>query len=196
MKIRKISFTGSTRTGQLIMKMAAESNLKKVALELGGKSPNIIFDDAELAQAVKWSFMGLFYNHGQCCCAGSRIYVQEGIYDAFVKQYAAMAQEYRVGDPFETSSQHGPLTSQVHMERVLGYIDLGKKEGARCVAGGARVEGKSGYYVQPTVFADCKDEMTVVREEIFGPVAVILKFKTMEEVRCLKLCFVEERIES
>ncbi|KAF8057016.1 aldehyde dehydrogenase [Lyophyllum atratum] len=182
-QIAKVAFTGSTLVGRTILRAAAESNLKSVTLELGGKSPTIVFDDADLEQAVKWAAMGVFYNAGQACIAGSRIFVHEGIYDKFLEQITEIAQnlDRATGDPFELTTQHGPLVSEVQFNRVMGYIKSGKASGAKLHIGGAR-HGTEGYFVQPTIFTDVKPEMQIVREEIFGPVAAIIKFTTEEEV--------------
>ncbi|KAF5365416.1 hypothetical protein D9758_010819 [Tetrapyrgos nigripes] len=181
--IRKISFTGSTLVGRRIQEASAKSNLKVVSLELGGKSPNIIFDDANIEQAVKWASMGVFLNKGEACIAGSRIFVQEGIYDAFVKALGNVGRSFdaATGDPFSPGTVHGPQASKVHFERIMGYIEAGKSGGATLICGGER-RGNDGYFVKPTVFADCTPDMKIVREEIFGPVASVIKFKTEEEV--------------
>lgn len=179
--IGKVSFTGSTIVGRKIMETAAKTNLKRVTLELGGKSPTIIFDDADLEQAIKWAAGGIFMHSGQVCAAGSRIFVQEGIYDKFVEIFKGAAQSFKRGDGFDPSVNQGPLVSQTQLERVLGYIEAGKQEGAKLQVGGAKA-GAEGYFVEPTIFTDVKADMKIVREEIFGPVAVIVKFKTEEEV--------------
>ncbi|MCE9562453.1 MAG: aldehyde dehydrogenase family protein [Planctomycetes bacterium] len=181
MDVDKIAFTGETGTGKIVMTAAAQSNLKRVSLELGGKSPNIVFADADLDAAVEGAYFGLFFNQGQCCCAGSRLFVQESVYDEFVAKIAAKAKGRKVGDPFDMSNEQGPQVSQEQMDRVLGYIAAGQKDGAKMLAGGGRV-GDKGYYVQPTVFCDVKDEMKIAQEEIFGPVMSILKFKDADEV--------------
>ncbi|ORZ15064.1 aldehyde dehydrogenase domain-containing protein [Absidia repens] len=180
-KVGKVAFTGSTLTGRTVMKAAAESNLKKVTLELGGKSPNIIFDDADLDKAVKWAHFGIFFNHGQCCCAGSRVYVQEGIYDRFLEKFKKATEETRVGDPTDESTFQGPQISQLQYDRIMGYIESGKDEGAKVYLGGAR-HGDKGYFIQPTVFTDVTPKMKIVQEEIFGPVVVVSKFKDADEV--------------
>jgi len=181
--ITKVAFTGSTIVGRKVLKASAESNLKDVTLELGGKSPTIIFDDADLEQAVKWASHGIFFNMGQACTAGSRIFVQEGLYDKFLASFTQVAKflETATGDPFTKGTEHGPQVSQTQFDRVMGYIDSGKKEGAKIHIGGAR-HGEEGYFIQPTIFTDCKPEMKIIQEEIFGPVAAVMKFKTEEEV--------------
>lgn len=181
--VDKIAFTGSTEVGKIIARQAADT-LKRVTLELGGKSPNVVMGDlkgADLDYAVEQSSFGLFFNHGQCCCAGSRIFVQENIYDEFVAKSVEAAKQIKVGDPFHPDTNQGPQVDEAQMKTILGYIDSGKKEGASLLTGGAR-HGSEGYFVEPTVFGDVKDEMKICREEIFGPVMQILKFKTVEEV--------------
>jgi len=173
--------TGETNTGKIVMTAAAQSNLKRVSLELGGKSPNVVFADADLDAAIEGAYFGLFFNQGQCCCAGSRLYVQESAYDEFVHKITAKAKSRKVGDPFQQDTDQGPQVSQEQFDRVMGYIDAGKKDGAKMVAGGSRV-GDKGYFIQPTVFCDVKDEMKIAKEEIFGPVMSILKFKDVDEV--------------
>jgi len=182
MDIDKIAFTGSTATGRRIMQAAATSNLKRVSLELGGKSPNIVFSDVDIDAAVEGAHSAVFFNAGQVCCAGTRTFVHEKIYDEFVKKCVERAQRVKLtkddhGDPFA----QGPQVDDIQFKRVLGYIDKGKKEGAKLVCGGAKVDG-AGYYVQPTVFSEVKDEMTIATEEIFGPVMTIIKFKDAKEV--------------
>lgn len=181
MDVDKIAFTGSTPVGRTIMKAAAASNLKKVTLELGGKSPNIVFNDADIEEAISWVNFGIYYNHGQCCCAGSRIYVQEGIYDKFVAAFKKRAEENKVGDPFHPETFQGPQVSQQQFERIMSYIHSGKQDGATIITGGER-HGDRGYFIQPTIFADVRQDMKIMQEEIFGPVCAIAKFKTEEEV--------------
>lgn len=149
MKIEKVAFTGSTLVGRAIMKAAAESNLKKVTLELGGKSPNIICDDANLDDAVSWAAFGLFFNHGQCCCAGSRVYVQESIYDKFMEKFTEKVKSLKVGDPFKPDTFQGPQVSQLQFDRIMAYIDDGKKSGAKTLLGGNRL-GDKGYFSEYT----------------------------------------------
>ncbi|KAJ8580022.1 putative 1-pyrroline-5-carboxylate dehydrogenase [Rhizopogon salebrosus TDB-379] len=181
MIIEKVAFTGSTLVGRKIMEAAAKSNLKKVTLELGGKSPSIIFDDVDLEQTVKWVAHGIFMNHGQACTAGSRIFIQAGIYDAFLKKFTDHTLSLKVGDPFAKDTYQGPQVSQTQFERIMGYIKSGKEDGATIHVGGER-HGENGYFVQPTIFTECKPTMKIVREEIFGPVAAVIKFTTEEEV--------------
>ncbi|GAB1313559.1 aldehyde dehydrogenase (NAD(P)(+)) ald5 [Madurella fahalii] len=181
MDIDKVAFTGSTLVGRTIMKAAAESNLKKVTLELGGKSPNIVFNDADIDEAISWVNFGIYYNHGQCCCAGSRIYVQDGIYDKFVEAFKKRAEDNKVGDPFHPETFQGPQVSQLQYDRIMGYIKLGIEEGATVQTGGGR-HGDKGYFIQPTIFTDVRQDMKIMQEEIFGPVCAIAKFHSEEEV--------------
>lgn len=181
MDIDKISFTGSTEVGRLIMKASGDSNLKKVTLELGGKSPNVVFADADLDYAVEMSHFALFFNMGQCCTAGSRCYVQEEIYDKFVEKAVARAKAKVVGDPFDPKVEQGPQIDDEQFKKILSLIESGKQQGAKVHCGGDKMEGK-GFFVQPTVFSDVTDEMRIAKEEIFGPVQQIIKFKTIDEV--------------
>ncbi|KAK9457225.1 aldehyde dehydrogenase domain-containing protein [Dipodascopsis uninucleata] len=181
MKIHKVAFTGSTPVGRQIMKMAAESNLKKVTLELGGKSPNIVFNDADIDKVVEWVNFGIFYNGGQCCCAGSRIYVQEGIYDQVVEAFRKRAAANKVGNPFDEETFQGAQVSKVQFDRIMSYVDIGKKEGATVEVGGIR-HGDEGYFIKPTIFSNVTEDMRIMQEEIFGPVCAIAKFKDIEEV--------------
>ncbi|KAI0086321.1 aldehyde dehydrogenase [Irpex rosettiformis] len=178
--IRKLSFTGSTPTGRRVLETSAKTNLKRVTLELGGKTATVVFDDADLEQAVKWSALGIFFHSGQMCTAGSRIFVHSKIYDEFVKGLTAAAQAAKGGNGFDPSCTSGPVVSEAQFERVLGYINAGKAAGATVVTGGERI-GDKGYYIQPTIFANANPDSKIVREEIFGPVAVIAKFETDEE---------------
>ncbi|MCJ1248942.1 aldehyde dehydrogenase (NAD(P)(+)) ald5 [Trapelia coarctata] len=180
MDIDKVAFTGSTVVGRQIMKAAAGSNLKKVTLELGGKSPNIIFNDADIDNAISWVNFGIFYNHGQCCCAGSRIYVQEGIYDKFIQRFKERAANNVVGDPFGADTFQGPQVSKVQFDRIMDYIEHGKQAGAKVEIGGQR-KGDKGYFIEPTIFSNVSEDMKIMQEEIFGPVCSIAKFKTEED---------------
>lgn len=181
MKIKKVAFTGSTATGRHIMKSAAMSNLKKVTLELGGKSPHIIFEDADLDTAVDAVQFGIFFNSGEVCCAGSRIYVHESVYDKVIELFKKKIANTQPGDPFKADSYYGPQVSKVQLDRILSYIDHGVKDGAKLLSGGKRMDRK-GYFVEPTIFSDVREDMRIVREEIFGPVVTITKFKTVEDV--------------
>ena len=182
--VAKVAFTGSTKVGHLIQQYSAESNLKKVSLELGGKSPLIICDDADLEQAAMAAHIGLFLNHGQCCCAGSRLYVQEGIYEKFVEKVTNLAKSVKVGAGSAKETDQGPQVDKIQFDKILGYIEAGKKEGATVKLGGNR-HGDKGFFVQPTIFTDVTDDMKIAREEIFGPVMSILKFKTVDEGKLL-----------
>src|SRR5262249_58530569 len=147
----------------------------------GGKRPNMVLADAELDGAVEGSYFGLFFNQGQCCCAGSRLFVEEKVHDQLVEKLLKKAKSQRVGDPFDSATTQGPQVSQEQYDRVMGFIDAGKKEGAKMLCGGKRV-GDKGYFIEPTIFTDVKDDMKIAKEEIFGPVMNILKFKDMAEV--------------
>lgn len=178
-----VSFTGSTGVGRLIMQ-AATGNMKKVSLELGGKSPNIIFADADLETAVDYALFGIFMGSGQVCSSGSRILVQEGIYDKFVEKYVEKAKGIRVGHGNDERSQMGAIVSEKHFESILNYIEIGKEEGANLALGGNRVvrDGlEKGFFIEPTVFTHVTSDMRIVREEIFGPVVAIQKFTDEEE---------------
>ncbi|KAG0597465.1 hypothetical protein M758_UG341200 [Ceratodon purpureus] len=181
MDVDKVAFTGSTEVGREIMVGAARSNLKPVILELGGKSPFIIFEDADMDAAVEQSHQAIFYNQGQMCVAGSRTFVHENVYDDYLERAKTRAENRVVGDPFKSGVEHGPQADKVQYNKVMSYIQAGKDEGARLVTGGDRV-GHKGYYIQPTIFADVEDDMRICREEIFGPVMSVIKFKTVEEV--------------
>lgn len=182
--VDKIAFTGSTEVGQKIMRAAA-GTLKKLSMELGGKSPDIVFADADLDAAVPGAAMAVFSNTGQICSAGTRLYVQRPIYEEFVQRVAAHARALRVGDPLDPQTQLGPVVSAEQLDRVTGYLALGAEQGARAVTGGQRMTQGSlaqGFFVEPTVFADVKDDMRIAREEIFGPVISALPFDTQDEV--------------
>jgi aldehyde dehydrogenase (NAD+) len=188
--VDKVAFTGEYTTGQIIMEAAAKSNLKRVSLELGGKSPNVVFADADLEAAVEGAYFGLFFNQGQCCCAGSRLFVEEKVHDQLVERLVKKAKTQKVGDPFDPETTQGPQVSQDQFDRVMGFIDSGRKEGARLLTGGQRI-GDRGYFIEPTVFDGVKDEMKIAREEIFGPVMNVLTFKSADEVirRGNQTCF-------
>ncbi|MBJ6759220.1 aldehyde dehydrogenase family protein [Myxococcaceae bacterium JPH2] len=178
--VDKISFTGSARTARRLMQASAGSNLKKLTLELGGKSPQVIFPDADFDRAVEACFWGIFGNKGETCNAGSRVLVHEHAYDAFVARLAERAKSLRVGDPLDPSTEMGAQVSQRQLETILGYIDAGVKQGARVLAGGARdLDGEKsrGFFVKPTIFGDVKPEMRIAQEEIFGPVLSCLRFR-------------------
>ena len=179
--IDKVAITGSTQTGKQIIKDGADT-LKHITVELGGKSPNIIFADADLDKAVHTAVMAIFWNKGEVCVAGSRILVEQKIYDAFVEKFVAATEKIKVGDPFDAASQMGPMSSEEALDKSLAYIEIGKKEGATIATGGnaMKVSGR-GYYVQPTVFINATNDMRISREEIFGPVVPIIPFKDFDE---------------
>jgi aldehyde dehydrogenase (NAD+) len=181
MDVDKVAFTGSTEVGHEILKAAAESNLKRVTLELGGKSPNIVFADTDLEPAVEGAFFGLFFNQGQCCCAGSRVFVEEKVHDQFVEKLLKRAKERKLGDPFDAETTQGPQVDRDQFDKILSYIEKGKEAGAKCLTGGKRW-GKKGFYIEPTIFAEVTDDMPIATDEIFGPVLGILPFKKIDEV--------------
>ncbi|AJP38342.1 AHL_G0015350.mRNA.1.CDS.1 [Saccharomyces cerevisiae] len=178
--VKKIAFTGSTATGRHIMKVAADT-VKKVTLELGGKSPNIVFADADLDKAVQNIAFGIFYNSGEVCCAGSRIYIQDTVYEEVLQKLKEYTESLKVGDPFNEEVFQGAQTSHKQLHKILKYVDVAKSEGARLVTGGVR-HGSKGYFVKPTVFADVKEDMRIVKEEVFGPIVTVSKFSTVDEV--------------
>ncbi|KAG5336686.1 AL1A1 dehydrogenase, partial [Acromyrmex charruanus] len=180
-EIHKIAFTGSSEVGHSIMVAAGKSNLKRVSLELGGKSPLVIFDDVDVKEAAEIAHNAIFTNHGQNCCAGSRTFVHSKIYDEFVKHAKQLALDIKVGDPFDPKINQGPQIDQEMFDKVMGLINSGKQQGAVVEAGGNR-QGETGYFVQPTVFSKVTDDMRIAKEEIFGPVQAILKFETINEV--------------
>jgi aldehyde dehydrogenase (NAD+) len=177
--IDKIAFTGSPSVGKIIMQTAGKY-IVRVGLELGGKSPNVVFADSDLEAAIKAASSGVFYNAGQVCSAGTRIVVEESIYDEFVAGLKARAKSLRMGDPLDPNTTLGPIISQQQLERVAEYIDVGQKEGATLESGGKRPEGR-GHYLEPTIFTDVRNDMRIAQEEIFGPVASVIKFKTEDE---------------
>ena len=181
MDVDKVAFTGSTEVGHLIMQAAGRSNLKRVTLELGGKSPNIVLADADLDNAVEGSFIGLFLNQGQCCCAGSRLFVQGKVHDEFVERMLARTRKQKLGNPFDPTTTQGPQVSEEQFDKVLGYINSGRETGAKLLTGGGRW-GERGYFIEPTVFSEVKDDTKIAQEEIFGPVMSILRFDDIEEV--------------
>ncbi|XP_021726992.1 aldehyde dehydrogenase family 2 member B7, mitochondrial-like [Chenopodium quinoa] len=181
MDVDKLAFTGSTVTGKLVLEMASKSNLKPVTLELGGKSPFIVCKDADIDKAVELAHFALFFNQGQCCCAGSRTYVHESIYDEFVEKAKARAMKRVVGDPFRKDIEQGPQIDSEQFEKVMQYIRSGIESGAKLETGGEKL-GSKGYYIQPTVFSNVNEDMLIAQDEIFGPVQSILKFKDIQEV--------------
>ncbi|KAK9054515.1 hypothetical protein SSX86_025593 [Deinandra increscens subsp. villosa] len=181
MDVDKVAFTGSTDTGKIVQELAAKSNLKPVTLELGGKSPFIVCEDADVDKAVELAHFALFFNQGQCCCAGSRTFVHERVYDEFLEKAKARAQKRTVGDPFQKGIEQGPQIDSEQYEKILRYIKSGVESEATLECGGDKV-GSKGYYIQPTVFSNVKDDMLIAQEEIFGPVQTILKFNEVSDV--------------
>src|SRR6266446_4503951 len=181
--IDKIAFTGSTEVGKEIMRGAADS-LKRITLELGGKSPNIVFADSDIDNAVKGAITGIFYGKGEVCNAGSRLFLESKLKDEFTEKLVARASKMRPADPLDPKTRLGAIVSQEQMKTVLGYIEAGKKDGAKLVAGGNRVsvDGGKGFFIEPTIFGDVKNDMTIAREEIFGPVLSVLTFDDVDEV--------------
>jgi len=181
--IDKIAFTGGTSTGIYVMQEAAKT-LKKVTLELGGKSPNIVLEDADLDSAVKGAISGIFYNKGEVCAAGSRLFVQENVHDAFLEKLVQRGKKTVVGDPLDPKTRFGPLCNRDQLEKVLSYISTGKEEGAKVVLGGGRasVGSGKGYFVEPTIFDDVTNQMKIAREEIFGPVLSAIRFKDLDDL--------------
>jgi phenylacetaldehyde dehydrogenase len=177
--VNKVAFTGSTEVGKLIVKAAAR-DLKKVTLELGGKSPNIVFADTDIDAAIPGVASAIFFNHGQCCCAGSRLLVQDKIFDKVVEGVAAAARGIKLGPGLDSATQMGPLVSKTQLERVTGFLESGLQEGARAVTGG-KGRGGPGYFVEPTVFVDTRPDMKVYKEEIFGPVVLAMPFKELDD---------------
>lgn len=179
-RVDKIAFTGEHTTGKII-KAATIDTMKRISFELGGKSPNIIFEDANLDEAVDGAFGAVFLNQGQNCCAGTRAFVHEAIYDEFVQKMADKASKKVIGDPFDPATEHGPQIDQAQFDKIMHYIKLGKQQGAQCVSGGERVYDH-GFFIAPTVFSEVSDDMAISTDEIFGPVLSILKFKDIDEV--------------
>jgi phenylacetaldehyde dehydrogenase len=178
--VDKVAFTGSTEVGKLIVHAAA-GNLKKVSLELGGKSPNVIYKDADLETAIPGAASAIFFNHGQCCCAGSRLYIEKPIFDRVVEGVADHAKKINVGSGLDPATSMGPLVSEEQLSRVCGYLEAGFSEGATALSGGHR-KGDKGYFVEPTVLVNTREDMKVVREEIFGPVVAAMPFDDPEEI--------------
>jgi aldehyde dehydrogenase (NAD+) len=178
--VDKIAFTGSTETARMIMRDAAQT-LKRITFELGGKSPNIIFADADIEAAIQGAEFGLFFNQGQCCCAGSRLFVEKSIHRDFVKEVVSRTKQRKTGNPFDLSTTHGPQIDADQFNKILDYIDRGKKAGADCLVGGKR-HGDKGFFIEPTVFDNVTDDMEIATDEIFGPVLSVLPFDGIEEV--------------
>jgi aldehyde dehydrogenase (NAD+) len=178
--VDKIAFTGEHRTAQIIMRDAAET-LKRLTFELGGKSPNVVLPDADLDRAARGAYIGLFLNQGQCCCAGSRVFVHKDVHTEFVGRVQELAKNRRVGDPFALETEQGPQIDQAQFDKIMSYIAKGNQEGAECIAGGARAHDR-GYFVQPTVFDRVTDDMAIAKEEIFGPVMSVLTFDDWDDL--------------
>jgi betaine-aldehyde dehydrogenase len=183
--INKIAFTGSTEVGKLIARAAAD-NLHKVSLELGGKAPNIVFADADLEQAVNGAMMSIFFNQGQVCCAGSRLFVEDSVKDEFLSKLKEKSQKIKVGDPMDKGTHMGPQVSQEQLDRIKGYVSIGSEEGAGVLCGGEppALEGdfSKGYFYQPTILTDVKNQMRIAQEEIFGPVVSVISFKDEDDL--------------
>jgi phenylacetaldehyde dehydrogenase len=180
MDVDKVAFTGSTEVGRLIVN-AATGNLKKVSLELGGKSPNVVFKDADLETAIPGAASAIFFNHGQCCCAGSRLYIEKPVFDKVVDGIAEQAKKISVGSGLDPKTHMGPLVSEEQLNRVCGYLESGISQGAKALVGGQK-KGDKGYFVEPTVLVNTTEDMKVVREEIFGPVVAAMPFSDPEEI--------------
>jgi aldehyde dehydrogenase (NAD+) len=178
--IDKVAFTGEHRTAQIIMREASQT-LKRLTFELGGKSPNIVFADADLDAAAAGSHLGLYLNQGQCCCAGSRLFVEEKVHDKLVEKIVALNKKRKLGPPEDPETEQGPQVDKAQFDKIMHYIELGKKEGAKCLSGGQRF-GDRGFYVEPTLFDDVNDDMKIAQDEIFGPVLSVLKFKDVNEI--------------
>lgn len=182
MDVDKVAFTGSTEVGRLIMEMAAKSNLKRVTLELGGKAPNIVLSDACIDDAVKGAVTGIFFNQGEVCCAGSRLFVEDSVHDEMVSKLKSYAEGIKVGDPLDPDTDMGAQVSEEQLTRILDYCQSGKQEGAKVITGGDRNTGAGkGYFMKPTIFAEVKDSMRIAREEIFGPVVSTIRFSEASE---------------
>lgn len=180
--VDKVAFTGSTEVGRKVM-MAAAANLKRVSLELGGKAPNIVFPDADLARAVPGALLGIFFNQGEVCCAGSRLFLHESVHDEFVDKFKKVTEAIKIGNPLDSDTTLGAQVSKEQYDKILGYIDAGKKAGAKAVTGGEGLhEQLGGYFIKPTLFTDCKPDMQITREEIFGPVLAAQPFKDVEDL--------------
>ena len=178
--VDKIAFTGEGTTAKIIQRNAAET-MKRLTFELGGKSPNVIFSDADLESAIEGAHFGLYFNQGQCCCAGSRLFVEEKIHDEVIDRLREKNSERKVGDPFDTATQQGPQVDEAQFDKILKYVEYGKDDGAKMVSGGKRI-GDKGYFIEPTLFTGVTDNMRIAREEIFGPVLSVLKFKNVDEI--------------
>ena len=178
--VDKIAFTGEGATAKIIQREAADT-FKRITFELGGKSPNVIFADADLDAAAAGAHFALYFNQGQCCCAGSRLYVEEKVHDELIDRMVEKNKDRRLGDPFDLETEQGPQVDQAQFDKILKYVGIGKEEGAKCLTGGQR-HGEQGYFVEPTLFTDVTDDMRIAREEIFGPVMSVLKFDDVDEI--------------
>lgn len=178
-EIDKVAFTGETTTGKSIMRNASDT-LKRVSLELGGKSPNIVFADADIEEAVKGALMGIFFNQGECCCAASRLFLERRVHDKFMDQMVTFAKKMRVGDPMDPKTEMGAMISQDQFNKVVRYIETGQEEGAKLACGGSPM-GNKGYFIKPTIFDNVRNDMRIAQEEIFGPVVAALTFKNIDE---------------
>ncbi|MCX6103691.1 MAG: aldehyde dehydrogenase family protein [Proteobacteria bacterium] len=180
--VDKVAFTGSTEVGKLVMRLAAESNLKRVSLELGGKAPNIVFADSDLSAAVDGAMRGIFFNQGEVCCAGSRLFLEEKIHDEFISMLKTRVEKMIVGNPLDPKTQMGAQVNKEQFNKILNYIEKGKQEGAKVVTGGSPAH-KQGYFLKPTILQGVNNQMTVAREEIFGPVVCAIPFKNQDDLR-------------
>lgn len=178
--IDKVAFTGEHRTAQIITRDSAET-LKRLTFELGGKSPNVVYADADLDAAAQGAYLGLYLNQGQCCCAGSRLFVEASAHEAFMEKLTGLAKNRKLGDPFAEDTEQGPQVDRNQFDKIMSYIEKGQQEGARCVTGGQR-HGERGYFVQPTIFDAVEDDMAIAQDEIFGPVLSVLKFEDTERM--------------
>jgi len=180
-EVDKVAFTGSTEVGKTVMRLASNSNLKRVSLELGGKAPNIVFADCDIEAAVNGAMRGIFFNQGEVCCAGSRLFLEEKIHDQFLSQLKTRVEKMVVGNPLDPKTQMGAQVSKEQFNKILGYIEQGQKEGAKLVTGGSPAQPK-GYFIKPTVLEGVNNQMTVAREEIFGPVVCAIPFKNQDDL--------------
>jgi acyl-CoA reductase-like NAD-dependent aldehyde dehydrogenase len=180
-EVDKVAFTGSTEVGKTVMRLASNSNLKRVSLELGGKAPNIVFADCDIEAAVNGAMRGIFFNQGEVCCAGSRLFLEEKIHDQFLSQLKTRVEKMVIGNPLDPKTQMGAQVSKEQFNKILGYIEQGQKEGAKLVTGGSPAHPK-GYFIKPTVLEGVNNQMTVAREEIFGPVVCAIPFKNQDDL--------------
>jgi aldehyde dehydrogenase (NAD+) len=178
--VDKIAFTGEGATAKIIQREALET-MKRTTFELGGKSPNVVFADSDLDAAVEGAHFGLYFNQGQCCCAGSRLFVEDDIHDEFVDRLKAKNSDRKVGDPFDPATEQGPQVDRAQFDKILQYVEYGKQDGAKLVTGGKRC-GDQGYFIEPTLFTGVKDDMRIATDEIFGPVLSVLKFSDVDEI--------------